>query len=801
MRKMLNIKFVLLIVMLAVLMSPVQAALIVNKVTDEFSLESPYPVDNVKACQCSQRADILEIKNIGDFKALFRVEIYSPVKDIITLSDEAFTLSPGDENKVYVYIKAPCDQPLNAFYVARVTTDYGRSKEIYKEVVSKSCQNIKYTSQVMNTKILPGDIVTIKIDLQNVADYTDTFKITPDAYADYTVISEKEVSLAPDETKTIYLYVKYPISSYGNILYPFTISSEKGKNSVKGVESFTIERDYDYTLKTDELEVSTCEDVTKEISITFKNLAKTSNRYYLQLTAPGFVKLNQDSVVLKGEEEGQVKLIVNPTQKDVGEYNLMLSTRTEYGDMLKDKNFKLKVNDCFDSKVTLAEWEDQVTDKACCGHKTYTLNIRNDGMYEEAYEVIVDSPGWVSVSEENRFVRVKPSQNVNIPVDINLPCVDAKQTSFVMVKQLKAPYQSHEIKVSLESVSPRSCYNVDLLQDKYRINYDTNSISMLLQNNGLKGGTYKLKLGELDSRFVYLEEDTMEFQPGEIKVVHVYPRNYSGYNQGTYLNKLTLTMTLVDQDIDIRYDRQFWVVLKDKNFFTKAIDYVLNFNYSRMGWCGLVTLILLGLTVLMIILVIYLRFKKDLKVKRIKASVMKKIRIVNIVLILLLILGILTLVLIGSPNTGKFYEDSKKELFNSSLFHEWKQNTPYQIDIAKYFSDPDMDSLKFTSSQPDHIDVRIEGSIATLRPEHNWAGEEKIVFTANDKKGGVTDSPLMTLRVLKKQPAGILAYWNTFCVHINLVLVIILILLVLLLVDVIEEKGYNHYNPNKNRKK
>jgi hypothetical protein len=775
--------------------------MIVNVVSDEFSLESPYPVDNVKACQCSTRTDILEIKNVGDFKALFKVEIFSPTKDLITLSDDTFNLAPGDDKKVYVHIKAPCEAPLNTFYAARVSTDYGRSKEIYKEIVSKQCQNIQFTSKVLNEgQILPGETTTIQIDLQNVADYQDTFRIMPESYGDFTVISEKEVTLAPDEKKTIFMYISPPLSTYGKISYPYTISSDNGKNSIRGVETFTIEKDYDYVMKTEETEINVCEDVTQEVPITFTNLAKTPNKYYLYLTAPGFAKLSQNTLELNAEKQGSVSLVISPSLNDVGSYNLILSAGTEYGDMNKDKSFKLNVNHCFDSEATLESQTALISDKICCGQKTYTLNIRNNGMYEEAYEITVDSPGWASVKEEDKFVRIKPSQNINIPVTVDFPCVDAKQTSFVIVKQLRAPYQIHEIRLDLESLSQRTCYNVELLQDKYRINYDTKSIPMLLQSTGLRGGTYSLKLGELDSKFVYLDQETMELNPGEIKVLHVYPKDYDSYNQGTYLNRLTLTASLVDQETDIRYDKQFWVVLRDKDFISKAIDYIRNFNYSRIGWCGVITIILALLALALIIIVAYLRLKKDYKMKRVKASMMKKIKVVNIVLIFLLILSILALVLIGNPNTGKFYEQSQVPTTNSSLYHEWKQNLPYQVDLKQYFTDPDLDALSFTSSQPNHINVKIDGTLVTLTPEHNWAGEEKIVFTANDDKGGVTDSPIMTLKVLKKQPIGPMAYWNTYCKHINIVLFIIIILLVLLWFDFIEEKGYNYYNPRKNMK-
>ena len=377
----------------ALLVSTAQAGLIINKVTDEFSVESPYPVHNLKACQCSKRTDILEIKNIGDFEALFKVEIYSPIKDLITLSDDTFELAPGEDNKVYVYIEVPCDAPLNTYYTAVVRTNYGRSKEIYKEVVSSKCQSIKFENKVVNGQILPGEITTIQIDLQNVGDFTDTFKITPELYKEFTVLSQDEVSLAPDEQKKVFMYVKFPLSQYGKIDFPFTITSEKSQNIVRGVQSFSIERDYDFSIKTDALEMDACEDVSKEAKLTITNLANTPNKYYLQLIGPSFVKLSQDSFELEAGKENTVSIIITPTEKEIGAYDLVLKARTEYGDMYKEKSFKLRVNKCFASGATLEGYNEIVSDKACCGEKIFTLNIRNNGLYEEAYEINTESPG------------------------------------------------------------------------------------------------------------------------------------------------------------------------------------------------------------------------------------------------------------------------------------------------------------------------------------------------------------------------------------------------------------------------
>ncbi len=800
--------------MLVLILSPAQAALVVNKVTDEFSFESPYPKDNVKACQCSTRTDTFEVKNIGDFTALFTIEIYSPYQELITLSDDTFELVPGEEKTIYAYIDVPCDTPLNTFYVARARTNYGRSKEIQKLLISKQCQNIKFISQILNPEkeegILPGHTVHMQIDLQNVADFTDTFTIRPLQDQKYTTISQEQVTLAADQEATILLDITYSLKIHGEKNYAFIITSEKGRNQVMGQETFTIKPDYDYTIKTETFDIEACEEITKKAVITFENLAEsTPNTYYVHLTGPGFAELSQNSLDLEPGEKDSITLNIKPEQADIGEYTLLLSTATEYGDVHKEKSFELIVRDCFDTSLSIQEQTGILQDKACCGQKTYNMNIRNNGEYEEAYEIIIDGPAWIKTRQEDQFVRLRPGQNKNIPLIADLPCADTKQTAFVMLKQLNAPYQTKEIRLELESLSKSSCYNIDMLQDKHTINYDTKSIPVLLQNTGLKGGTYKLELGELESRFVYLTQDTMDFEAGETKVLHLIPMNYTAYKQGTYLNKLSLSITplIIPEDKDaqeITYHRQFWIVLRDKGFVAKAIDYLRNFNYSRIGWCGLISIILAAAAGITLLIVAYLRFKPGLnRIKRIKAKWMKTIRGLNIALIFLLILSILAIILIGNPNTDKFFEQpsQNQSLIQSKLYHEWKQNTPYTINLEQYFTDPDMDVLSYTPSQPNHIQISITDGIATLRPEHNWAGQEQIVFTANDEKGGTIDSPVMTLKVLEKKPVGILGFWNTYCKHINLVLLIILTLLLLLLFDLIEEKGYEYYLPNKYKKK
>ncbi|MBN2142371.1 hypothetical protein JW711_03495 [Candidatus Woesearchaeota archaeon] len=777
---------------LVLTLSLAEAALYVNVVTDEFSIESPYPVQSVKTCQCGLRTEVVEITNLGDFTTLFDVELFSPMSQYITLSRGSFSLKPGEATKIHVYIDAPCDLPISSFYVVQVSTNYGRSKELYKEFTSQKCQNIKFESSMLNDTIYPGEEAQLEIELQNVAEFTDTFKIVPTNNLPYAWISRDSVTLEPDEKTAVVIHTTLPLGSYGEVEQAFSIESEKGKNSAFGSEKYEIVKDYDFAIQTEDFKVDACEDVLNKQVIMFKNLARTPNEYYLSLKAPYFVNLSQYSLTLDGEEEDAIVMNVAPSQADIGKYTVILEARTKFGDVVKTKTFDLNVKDCFESSADISE-SGHVKDQSCTGEKEYELRIVNKGLYEEAYQIEVDSEGWLSVSEDNEFVRLRPAQEVIVPIKAVLPPVDETKTSFVLVKQLRAPYQTHEIRLDIESLSERTCYNVDLIQQTYEINYETPVIPLLLKHTGLKGGEYSLELGELDSKFVSLEEDTVTFEPGEFKVIHITPTNQSAYKTGTYLNKLSLTIKPTDKTID--YDRQFWIVLKDKSFLSKAWSYIKNFNYTRIGVCGAIGVILFVIALTLAVLAAGMKSNKDLKIKRIKASRIKNLKVLNIIMTALILAGLVFLIFMGTPDETRFYDQGSNQ--TGPLFHEWKQNTAYKLNLDYYFTDPDMDVLVYTASQPDHIQIRIEGSIATLTPEHGWSGEENVVFTASDEKGGITDSDVMTLSVVKKNPMDFFDYWSLYCKQVNIVLMMVILALLLVITDVVEERGYRRYLPRR----
>ena len=79
----------------------------------------------------------------------------------------------------------------------------------------------------------------------------------------------------------------------------------------------------------------------------------------------------------------------------------------------------------------------------------------------------------------------------------------------------------------------------------------------------------------------------------------------------------------------------------------------------------------------------------------------------------------------------------------------WDEDKTHKIDLSKYFHDPDNDQLFYSSTAVENITITIDNTtaIAVLKPEQDWHGKAAVIFTADDRKGGVIKSNNVTLIV------------------------------------------------------
>jgi len=158
--------------------------------------------------------------------------------------------------------------------------------------------------------------------------------------------------------------------------------------------------------------------------------------------------------------------------------------------------------------------------------------------------------------------------------------------------------------------------------------------------------------------------------------------------------------------------------------------------------------------------------KKPKKAKKLKAFTFNRTVIGYVLIALALIWGAIYVFSMYSPtpvtptdtdldDIGKEIEELTNEIVGIEAItggipaQTWQENTPWQIDLGKYFSDPDGDALLYSNSPVNQMTITYEENTAIITPNPNWAGEEVVVFTATDTKGSSVDSNLVALTVTK----------------------------------------------------
>jgi hypothetical protein len=109
------------------------------------------------------------------------------------------------------------------------------------------------------------------------------------------------------------------------------------------------------------------------------------------------------------------------------------------------------------------------------------------------------------------------------------------------------------------------------------------------------------------------------------------------------------------------------------------------------------------------------------------------------------IFGIVVLALLAVSLFGLYVADAD---FNGIPKQVWTQDTVHTINLSKYFVDPDGESLRFSATGSNNIEVFFDrDGRAVLTPTQGWSGSDSITFSAQDSAGDTVQSNTVDLVV------------------------------------------------------
>ncbi len=757
----------------------------------EFYVTSAF--DKLNVCECSTKFDIMTITNTGSYDTIFTINT-NELKGKVTFSEVSFNIPSHESKDIFIYYNSPCASGSEEA-IFTISSNLGVQKEIKKEITTQKCQNLQmwvidYQKTGNTTRpIMPCSEAKYNVGIKNVGTYTETYIISNN-YDVNTKYSANKVTLFPEQVFEFDASIKFDCSIYGDKEIIFSAHSQNNNLEAQLSTKLSILRAYEYSVFINNNPADTQNEFAcnriwmKQIPVTITNNAVYKNNFTFDTESlPKFVSIDG----LNLSEEGKFSL--NPSEAktfylniDTHEfrnedktYTFKLNFISELGDIEKTKEVSLNVLPCYEHTISIINKTSQNNAKEICSTYLYTyyLLVENKGKYTETIRLSLDgNPGTASFSK-NR-VTLMPGENETIKLSIFGP-----ETNYLYNIKATATL-SNGIETSdnlwIKANTEYQCHNVEINNNKFRINYDPEMLTTVIENKGIVEGDYKLVWKEDSTNLLDLKESSITLEAGEKKALH-FDIDSQDKEEAVY----TGTLTIQHKDSDMEYSEDIKVTLKDKTMLRKTFEY---FIYGTV--CRQFSFYELAAIMLVVALIIFFQIKGPHYPykfwNRIKAK-----KIILLILLCIFLGALIFIILItGLPKSHNQVYNLTEDY--TQLRFEILENDKFTLDASKFFTDPDNNTLKYTVSESKHIKSIVNGNSVTFYPDYAWYGNESIIITASDSFGGYADSPSIKL-IIKHTPGMTgLQWYNSYCWYVNLGIFLIILILIFLMFVVKQEK-------------
>lgn len=749
---------ILLCSLFLILSNIINADIVVNKykIVDDFLLSSNNAV--IEACACTTFLDIVTVKNTGNVLGVYTI---SSDSKYISLYPGNFILEPNQEVRLLNYISVPCSAKDFDFNIV-VSSQRGLQKVMKQHVVVDKCQNLLLSPIIDKAEIEPCKNATFSFLINNTDGFTETYSFKLDAFSEHALFSENPAVIESMQSKQISFVIAPDCKYYG--LYNLTLTAEARYNKIKAFMPLllNITPKYDFVLSGPDA-IDTCFKDESEVEYGILNLADFVNEYELSLNAPNWVKLSANKFSLEPDQKGIFSL--NIKSEEIGEFNIQLKAISKLGDLEAVKNITIVVDDCHDFDLYFME------DKICKDDDEIHLVLVNNGKFNENFELSLVAPDFITLSQE--FVQVNKGQEKEIIIDV---AEDGVYPSYHLEATARLPGKEFVEKtaVDLDIVPLKECYKPQIKPTIKFVDYSENEIELTLFNKGIKDDKYQVTAIKPD--WVKFDAEQFFVKAGEAATFTIDSEPTSDVRGQPYKVSFNIESDSTQQV----YTKNFYLFVSKDNIVGKILGKLYNFWYLILA---LAIIVLAFIVWLIIYLFKRKKLPKKVKIKKVKVKIEKekipfdkkkfKWILIAAAVILLIIVAVVLFVfmdlkipidkLFGASVPALINETEEEEavieeVFNcedydgedicdSSLYIKINKNSKYVLELSDYFYDPDGDPLTYSSSQPDNIDITIEGSKAILTPEKAWTGVQEVVFSASDPQDNMIVSDIFVLHV------------------------------------------------------
>ncbi len=685
--------------------------------------------DSINLCQCGTFTENLVVRNDGSFTSRYLLSSSRP--DLVTFSEPAFELLPGQSKNLFVYYRAPCKGLVDDSIELSVVDVFGNQAVIEKSFESAVCQDLVASLIAPNRSINPCEQVSYSVVVENPGIVPETYEVFfgGDDYSSYFYPSSQLLIVPPGSSGVVSSNLSLDCSISGNLSIPFRVVAKRSLLEADLVDDLQVLNNYDFSLSSSD--ASVCKNSEGSFFVNVTNLAPLSNDYFLSFNGPSFLSLDANTSFSLGPGESLLLPVTINPWNITGSYDFIVRVESRYGSLVRELKSSVLVDQCYDLNLSLSTdglW-------GCSDKKEVEVFVTNTGSKDEVVSLSSDGPyGYLSSDE----LSLAPNESDSVKLIFDIPRSENVRSDFFVYGS--AGDVTKEDSLFLDLVDEQSCYQPLLKYSVVAVSQNDSFFNLTIINSGREDASYKL--GFSGSDVFSLVDDDLFVKAGESSQVSF--RVVGNLSQPWYGGSLFL------ESGDASYKLDFSVRVKELTGFQAAWSWIVDNS------CKLVSVFLLVVALLLLVFVF---------VKRRFRRFSFKFFFGLIVLWLLIVL--LSLSFYGLPSFSSPAADPL-----SLVVH---QNDNLVVNLSSYFSDPDNDALSFEVVDLDHAYAEVSGSELLLIPDKDFVGVDSFRIIADDGRGGSTLSPLISLNVV--EAPSLSSYYADYCVYLNLLLLLVVFLL------------------------
>src|SRR3989344_125493 len=453
---------------------------------------------------------------ISDKDSFYTVNVEGDGAKWSTAVPSGFILKAGEEKTIYTYVTPNIDVSSGNYFVNTVVSTEDGTKKVSHGFTIKNCYLSDLSFKQNSRTACPGDKgILYELLLRNSGEYRENYELS--AKGDGITLSNNVVALNPDESKIIYAYVDAGEHDEGVNQFNFVAKTSNGNVIEAGGAVLNINPCYDFDVIADRNTFSICDGEKDSAQLTITNLGSTDNMYSLVLEAPIWVNVDKNSIELMKGSNGAVNLEMSPDYGVEGNFNVVIKTIPKYGYEVIEDSYNVDVKKCNNVDVDIVR-----IDETMCRDEelSYDAVVYNNGMVAKDYDLSLNAPDWVSLSDDSVNLNAGEKKTVLLNVD------NASVGSYSVGLKADAAdgSVSSEDKFILNVKSLEECYNAELSMSEREIVYydDTVSIPVTVKNLGSRTASYELSLSGEGVNFVQLNPSSLSVESDKAEVVSLY---------------------------------------------------------------------------------------------------------------------------------------------------------------------------------------------------------------------------------------------------------------------------------------